>query len=93
MPDGDQRAFVSAVQTDDSQENHGDEDGTRQKPNEPGGSHVSSTPQDRTGQGLERRYVDEEDGGWVKFRGLLLVLCPPGVSGPHEATTVTKYPP
>lgn len=37
-----QRAFVSAVQTDDSQENHGDEDGTRQKPNEPGGSHVSS---------------------------------------------------
>lgn len=47
----------------------------------------------RTGQGLERRYVDEEDGGWVKFRGLLLVLCPPGVSGPHEATTVTKHPP
>lgn len=43
---------------------------------------------------MERRlYSDEEDGGSVKFRGLRLVSCPPTVSGPHEASTVTEHPP
>lgn len=29
----------------------------------------------------------------MKVRGLLLLSCPPTVSGPHEVTTVTEHPP
>ncbi len=44
-----QRASVPALQTDDSQEDHGDEDGGPHNPDEPGDDHVSSEG-DRGGQ-------------------------------------------
>lgn len=44
-----QRASVPALQTDDSQEDHGDEDGGRHNQEKPGDAHVSSEG-DRGGQ-------------------------------------------
>lgn len=47
LSDGDQRAFVPAVEADGDQEDDGDEDGDRYDPNEGGGVHDSSKPEEK----------------------------------------------